>query len=556
MSGFSSRRIGRAPTGSDLAGNYDFSDVPDATTILGAGKITGRTAGGYTVGLLEALTGRADARVETGGVRGTQEVEPLANYTVGRLKRDFNSGRVVLGGIFSGVQRNIDSTFAPRLAKHAEMYGNDLFATWKNQMYTLRASGAITNVSGDPREIALRERSSARYFQRPDRSNGSNGLLSNDYDTTATSLRGAGLYARVAKETGDWFGELGFNTRTPGYETNDYAFQQRADYIWNNANVGRQWSVPTSWYRSLVVLAGGQVQENYSGDRTQAQVQEYISETTPQFWSLTEFFIERPAVIDDHQLRGGPAVTAPRSHYAEFDFNSDTRSAITASGGANYFWDDMGGWSPTYNLSANYRPRPNVSMSFGPSYSVARSSAQYVTKIDDPTATNFYGSRYVMSTLDQRTLGLDTRLSVTFNPRMTLELYAQPFFASGHYFDFKEYVAPRSSRLAIYGRDRGTIAAARDASGVVSTYTVDPDGAGLAKPFTLDNPDFSQQSLRGNAVFRWEYRPGSVLYFAWTQSREGDSAFGDLDFSRDRQALLASRPQNIFLVKASWWLPK
>jgi hypothetical protein len=62
--------------------------------------------------------------------------------------------------------------------------------------------------------------------------------------------------------------------------------------------------------------------------------------------------------------------------------------------------------------------------------------------------------------------------------------------------------------------------------------------------------------LRGNAVFRWEYRPGSVLYFAWTQERDGDSAFGDLDFPRDRIALLAARPHNVFLVKASWWLPR
>jgi hypothetical protein len=182
--------------------------------------------------------------------------------------------------------------------------------------------------------------------------------------------------------------------------------------------------------------------------------------------------------------------------------------------------------------------------------------AQYVSAVVDATAANFYGSRYVMSTLDQRTLGLDTRLSVTFNPRMTLELYAQPFFASGHYFEFKEYVSPRSQQLAVYGRDRGTITPSRDAGGGLTSYTIDPDGSGAARPFTIDNPDFTEQSLRRNAVFRWEYRPGSVLYFAWTQSRQGDSAFGDLEFPRDREALLAARPQNIFLVKASWWVSK
>src|SRR4029077_11794851 len=104
----------------------------------------------------------------------------------------------------------------------------------------LAAPPALITVSGDPREIPLRERSSARYFQRPDRGgNGSSGgLFSNAYDTTATSLRGGGAYARISKQTGLWFGEMQVGTRTPGYETNDYSFQQRADYTMATANVG------------------------------------------------------------------------------------------------------------------------------------------------------------------------------------------------------------------------------------------------------------------------------------------------------------------------------
>ena len=160
-----------------------------------------------------------------------------------------------------------------------------------------------------------------------------------------------------------------------------------------------------------------------------------------------------------------------------------------------------------------------MSLSFSPSYSRAHNYAYYVTSVTDPTATSFYGSRYVLAMLDQPVLGLDTRASFTFTPTMTLEVYAQPFFAAGRYTDFEEYVAPRSKEVAVYGRDSGTIAAVRDSTGRVAQYAVDPDGAGPAKQFTFDNPNFSQQSLRGNAVFRWEYRPGSVVYVAWTQSR-------------------------------------
>ena len=82
--------------------------------------------------------------------------------------------------------------------------------------------------------------------------------------------------------------------------------------------------------------------------------------------------------------------------------------------------------------------------------------------------------------MKQRTLGLDTRLSVTFSPTMTLELYMQPFFAAAHYYDFKEYVAPRTDVTATYGRDRGTITATRDTTGRIASYTIDPDGTGPA----------------------------------------------------------------------------
>jgi hypothetical protein len=548
MSGFYSRRIGRAPTGADLAtDNYAYADVPDASTILGASKITGRTSSGLTIGLLDAVTGRATARVQTfQGARGSQEVEPLADYFVSRVARDFDNGNVVVGGIVSGVARNIDSTFAPRLARHAEMYGNDMVYTWGDHAYALRGSAALTNVSGDSREITLREQSSARYYQRPDRGGG--------YDTTATSLRGGGMYTRVAKETGDWMWETAINARTPGYETNDYAFQQRADYIWYNANLLRSWTKPTSWYRQLVALVGGQSQNNFEGNHTNLQFQEYLSETTKQFWNITEFYLERPSELDDRQLRGGPLVRDPTSHYAEADLSTDSRHQVTGSASLQYYWDAQRGVSPGLSLSAAYRPRSNVSLSFGPSWNFSRVAAQYVTATLDTTAKAFYGTRYVVSQLDQRTLGLDTRLSLTFSPTMTLELYAQPFFASGRFTRFGEYQAPRTTAVDEYGRDRGTIVSAVGADGLVTSYTIDPDGAGPAAAFTFSNPDFSQQSLRGNAVFRWEYRPGSVLYVAWTQSRFADAAFGNLDFGRDRAALLATRPDDIFLVKASWWL--
>jgi len=150
-----------------------------------------------------------------------------------------------------------------------------------------------------------------------------------------------------------------------------------------------------------------------------------------------------------------------------------------------------------------------------------------------------------------RQLSLETRVNWTLRPTVTLQLYAQPFFASGDYSSFNEYAAPRVVKQLEYGKDMGTVT--RNAS--TGAYTLDPDGAsGPAQAFTLSDPNFSDRSLRGTAVLRWEYRPGSTLYFVWTQQRSGESSAGDLSFRRDYRSLLGDRPDNVFVVKATYWV--
>ena len=176
--------------------------------------------------------------------------------------------------------------------------------------------------------------------------------------------------------------------------------------------------------------------------------------------------------------------------------------------------------------------------------------------MSDSTATNFYGSRYIVSGLDQKHLALDTRVNLTFSPTMTLELYAQPLIASGHDYDFKEVDAPRSGAFSVFGKDKGTITTRRNPSGAIIGYTIDPDGSGPADSFELGNPDFNFRSLRSSALFRWEYRPGSVLYVAWTHSRSSNIPLGDFHLSRDWRGMMNAPTDNILLVKASWWIPR
>ena len=559
LSAFYTRRIGRSPQGADLA--YDagaYADVPEATTILGAAKVTGRTGNGLTIGLLNAVTNREEARVRPeSGSDMNQVVEPLTNYFVGRVKKDLMRGNLVIGGIATSVLRDMDPEFATRLTRHAELLGTDLRYTFRERAYSLTGNFAITNIDGDPAVISARQQSAARYFQRPDRKPGSDGFLTNRLDPDATAMRGAGAYLRLAKDAGNWLWEAAVNARTPGFEANDLAFLTRADYIWYNANIFRYWSRPTRWYRDLSMILGGQEQQNFDGDITDRQLHGFIGITTRNFWNFNVFYITRPDMLDDRLLRGGPSVEKPSVNALGMNMGSDSRGRINFHSYGEYSTNRLGGRGMNLGAGITYRPAPNATLTLGPGWNDSRSILQYVRRFADPTNTAFYGSRYVLASIDQKQLSLETRLSWTFSPTTSFELFAQPLLASGDYFDFKEYDTPRTDDLSVYGRDRGTITETAPASpGAPSTVTIDPDGNGPAASTQFANPDFNFRSLRGNAVFRWEFRPGSVMYVAWAHSRAASLSQGDFRFSRDVNGMFENVPDNVFLVKASFWIPR
>jgi len=556
---FYSRRIGRVPQLNGwVADRAAFDDAPGTTSILGAAKITGRTAGGVSVGLLDALTGRETAHYlpDDGGPELEQRVEPLTNYFVGRLKKELREGATTVGGMFtSTVRQTGDSVLSDHLRDHAEAAGFDFRHTWSRRTYQWMGSLALSNVTGTASAIDLTQQSSAHYFDRPDRRETTDGLFSTKYDPTATSLRGYGFYTRLAKNTGSWIWETAQNWRSPGFETNDLSFQSRADYKWMNANVGHQWTTPSSWYRSMTWIAGGQQQFNYDGDRTDLQAQAFYALEFLNYWNLRTMYIHHPAVEDDRLTRGGPVVRSTGYNAGQVEVSTDARSravfdlSVSSNTGIG---DGTRSWELAPGVAL--KPASNVFISLTPSLSWDENSTQYVTRQVDPTATSFYGTRYVFGFLKSRTWSLDTRVNWTFTPNLTLQLYAQPYFSTGDYSSFREFRAPRALDKVVYGQDVGAISYTPGPPGAAGTYLVDPDNAGPAAPFTFDNPDFAYRSLIGNAVLRWEYRPGSTVYFVWTQNRSGADAVGSFDFARDRAALFRDRPTNIFQVKANFWI--
>jgi hypothetical protein len=467
----------------------------------------------------------------------------------------------VLGGIATSVVRRLDDPkLRDRLTSHAEAVGTDLVLNWDKKNYSLLASAELSNVAGDSAAMLRVQRSSARYYQRPDRKFRSGGpfgggFFDGAYRPGATNLTGLGTYTRLAKDGGNFNWEAQLNARTPGFEVNDISFLSRADYVQQVYNALYNWTKPGRWYREFTAIAGGQQSQNFDGDLTNRDVHLFLGSQTPQYWRWQLWGLHNFQAYDDRALRGGPVAVQPSLDIASLNVNTDSRRAVVLGFNQRASRNAEGGFGSRTGVSARWKPASNVSVSMGPSYDHSRSMAQYVTAVSDPTSTAFFGNRYVLSTLAQKTLSMDTRVAVTFSPTSTLELYAQPFIASGAYSEFKEFASPRALAKRVYGRDMGTITPVANAEGSVAQYSVDPDGAGPAAAFTFDNPSFNRRSLIGNAVYRWEYRPGSTLFLVWTQSRDNEQRYdGTLDFDRDRAALLGANPSNIFLVKVNYWL--
>jgi hypothetical protein len=552
---FYSRRVGRAPQGTDIAEDAgEFADVPSNSTILGAAKVTGKTRNGWSIAMLDALTAEENADVvHESGERLRMPVEPMTNYFVTRVKRDARDGNLSIGGIATATNRDLPSAdLSERLTSSAQGLGVDSELWWADRTYHFLASAAVSRVTGDPEAIRRVQESSARYFHRPDRENGSNRTFSDAYDPNLTELRGYGLYSRIAKDGGDWGWETSVNLRSPGFETNDISFLTRSDYVWNNANVMRRFTQPTRFFRRAELIAGGQRQMNYDGVTTASQLHGFAYVQLLNYWNLSTFHILRLPAMDDRLTRGGPLVRSQRDWRQFFNVSTDSRRSVVFSTNPTFGSSAEGHRDYSVNLDIQLRPASNVTLSVGPAYSYGTTPYQYVTSQEDATAGEFFGSRYVFADLEQQQLSMETRLAVTFTPAMSLEVFAQPFISSGRYTRFKEFAAPRTSATRVYGEDAGTISPVGDGDG--REYLVDPDAAGPADPFTFDDPDFNFRSLRGNAVLRWEYLPGSTLFLVWTQDRNDTGPYGDLRFGRDRDALFSARPTNIFLVKMNYWL--
>ncbi len=542
---FHARRIGRSPQLSLGGGGFNFVDAPSVTTIDTALKLTGKSRSGWSVGVLDAVTSRERARyLDDVGLMHRDPVEPLTNYFVGRLRRESGGGNTSVGFLGTAVARDgSDPTLASMLRSRAYAGGVDFNRYWANRNWSLDGYLLGSYVRGSATAIDRTQRTSVRYFQRPDADH-------LHYDPARTSLAGASGQLSLNKIGGEhWVGSATYQDWSPGFEINDVGYMNAADVRGLSWLALYKQNKPGKLFHNWDAFVFTNHSFNYAWDLTYQGYEADAEGTFRNYWYADTRVSWYPGGYDDRLTRGGPMSRVPPSGRVRLTVNSDFRKSYQAGWQENWQWDDAGGRSVQYTPFLTLHPASSALVQFSPSIRVSRDMAQYVSTVPDTTAGATYGARYVFGTLEQKSFSLDTRVNWTFSPKLSLQLYLQPFVVTGLYKDLKQLSTPREYEFAVYGKHAGTIQ--RDSTGV---YQIDPDGAGPATAFSVPDPNFNFRSLLGNAVLRWEYRPGSAVFLVWQQSRSETQAFGDFDFSRDFRALLENGPENILAVKATYWL--
>ena len=539
---FYSRRIGRSP---QLTASGDFVDPPTATTILGAAKLTGKTSRGWSIGLLEAITSDERARTSTGLALSRSVIEPLSNYAVVRVQRELGT-RAGVGLLTTAVNRRLDTQpLRDGLTDSALVMGADgHFFLDGNREWVMTGNLAASRVTGSAAVIERLQRAPQRYLQRPD-------AVHVRLDPARTSLSGITGRLNLNRNSGLKRVNVSLWGVSPGFESNDLGFHNTGDrggahgvFLWQHVTPGRVTRRRSLWVAKWWTWNN---RRDLQGDGVNAQAQI----TLLNYWFLNVNAGARRGVQDDRLTRGGPSAAAPAGGFWNFYGSTDSRAWFSISGNVNRGWSEGAGGNHNASLSFNVKPSSMLTISTGPQWNTSDVVAQYVSAVEDATAAGTLGGRYVFGRLDQKQLTMTTRVNVILTPTVSLQVFMQPLLAAGDYSGFKELARPRTFDFVAYGAfDRPLTydAAARK-------YTVDPDGAsGDAVPFTFDDPDYSLKSLRVNAVFRWEMKPGSALYAVWTRQQQDKSNPGLFAPGRDARTLFSAAGDDVLLFKMSYWL--
>jgi Domain of unknown function (DUF5916) len=535
---FYSRRIGHSPSLTLNPNDSLFVNSPDKTTILSAVKLSGTTSNGLSVGLIHSVTANEYANTsDIDGNRRSSKVEPLTNYLVARIQKGYNEGNTVFGGLLTSTNRYMEEGSLEFLTSDAYTGGLDLLHHMKDKEFFIDARMLGSYVSGSKTAITALQESSARYFQRP----GADYL---NYDSTRTSLRGFGGKLRIGKGSkGLWRYSTGATFYSPGLELNDLGYMKSSDEINQENEISYFVNRPVSIFNTYNITLEQFNSWNFNGAFLETGGHLSFASEFTNLWSLGADFICHSRAIDTRILRGGYDMLMPARLTSSGYLKSDPSKKITT--GIEYKYKKSGNNSASgYSFEPGITIRPITRLKFGitANYEINNDRLQYV-------ATKYFvrDNRYILGSIDQKTLGLTFRVDLYLIPEFSIQYYGSPFISRGSYSEFKYVTNPGAK---VY-EDQFEIYSDPVSSGG-KYYLYDYDD-GLRTDYSIVNPDFNFHQFRSNLVAKWEYRLGSFIYLVWSGERTLRSNTSNASIGDSYRQLYNVYPNNIFLIKLNYW---
>jgi hypothetical protein len=535
---FYSRRIGHAPSRPVSPNENLFVNSPDKTAILSAIKLSGTTSNGLSVGLIQSVTANEFARLsDLNGNRSSVKVEPLTSYTVARIQKGYNAGNTVIGGLLTSTNRNIEDKNLESLSTNAYTGGLDLLTHWKDKEFYIDAKLIGSFINGSKQSITALQESSARYYQRP-------GASYLKFDTTANTLNGYGGKFTIGKGSkGLWKYSTGATWLSPGLELNDLGYMNTADEISQVNVVSYQIIQPVSIFLTYSLTLEQFNSWNFNGQYLGSGAHLSFLSGFKNQWSFAANLIYDSKTLDTKILRGGYDMIIPYAITTFGSVNSDPAKKITASMVYSY---EFRGNNSLVNFQIEpgitYRPINNLKIGATANYINNRDKLQYVT-----TNYSVPGNRYILGTIDQKTLGLTFRVDLNLTPEFSIQYYGSPFVSRGSYSQLKFITDPRAK---LFG-DRFELY--QDPVLSEGTYQLYDYSTGSRVDYSIDNPDFNFHEFRSNLVAKWEYRLGSFIYLVWSSSRTGNTSSSKATIAESYKELRSIYPNNIFLIKLNYW---
>ncbi len=536
---FYSRRIGRRPHFSPAINSGESIDVPEFTNILGAAKITGKTKEGWSVGLLESLTGEEFAHISNGTQR-SEMIEPFTNYTIGRLQKDLDKGNTLIGGMFTAVNRNLAEDQLNYLHKAAYTGGLDFVHKWHNKDWELDLSTYFSRVQGSTEAISATQKSWIHGFQRPD-------ARSAKFDSTRTNLSGQGGKIVIQKINGNLKYMAAAAWKSPGLELNDVGYMRQADNILEVIWVGYRIYEPFSIFRNLNLNLNQWTEWNFAGESTGPGGNINAHTQLKNYWYLNLGGNYNGEALSTTELRGGPAikVTGTKNIWLTLISNEQKKLTLQSSFMAMNGNQKNSKQMIDFNIGIGYRPSKSLKITLTPNFTGNNDELQYVAQQEYSNQTD-----YIFARIEQKTVSASLRLNYNITPDLSVQYWGQPFFSTGKYTGFKKITNGRSDHY----NDRFKYFSENELSYNSSSaqYQIsDQDGTNL---YNFDQPDFNVREFLSNMVIRWEYNPGSTIYLVWSQNRNNSVRHPNFNLADEMRDLFQNQPYNVFLLKASFRL--